>query len=236
MLQRNRTLPVNKIPMNRSRQPAPRIVEPQQDRSHESTRRLLDAAAELVAERGYADATVAEIGRRAGYSRGLVSARFGSKENLMWALVQRASDSWFPQLLDPPERGNARDQLLALVHTIGEQVVRDPLALRVLERLIFEAAGELHERFVSSQQQMERSFRGVLRRGIGDGSIRDDIDVAAEAALLVATLRGISYQWFLYPDEVDIVALHEALATQLEERLRPPRRLRRTARARGSGR
>jgi AcrR family transcriptional regulator len=217
-------------------EPTGRIVEPQQDRSHESTRRLLDAAAELVAERGYAEATVAEIGKRAGYSRGLVSARFGSKENLMWALVQRASDTWFPNLLDPPRRGSARDQLLALVRTIGEQVAHDPLALRVLERLIFEASGELHARFVASQRRMESGFRDILTRGIDEGSIRDDIDVEVEAALLVATLRGISYQWFLYPREVDLVRLHEALADQLADRLRPPRRLRTTARARDSGR
>jgi AcrR family transcriptional regulator len=202
-------------------EPNARIVEPQQDRSFESTRRLLNAAAELVAERGYADATVAEIGKRAGYSRGLVSARFGSKENLMWALVQRASDAWFQHLLDPPRNGSARDQLLELVRTIGEHVVRDPLALRVLERLIFEASDELHERFVASQRQMEASFRDILTRGIDDGSIRDDIDTEVDAALLVATLRGISYQWFLYPDEVDILRLHAGLAAQLEERLRP---------------
>ena len=223
-------------PRSQRSQPSARIVEPQQDRSHESTRRLLDAAAELVAERGYADATVAEIGKRAGYSRGLVSARFGSKENLMWALVQRASDTWFPHLLDPPHRGSARDQLLALVRTIGEQVARDPQALRVLERLIFEASGELHERFVASQRRMEGSFRDILTRGIADGSIRDDLDVEVEAALLVATLRGISYQWFLYPHEVDLVRLHEGLAGQLADRLGQPRRLRTTARARGSAR
>ncbi len=216
--------------------PSSGIVEPQQDRSHDSTRRLLDAAAELVAERGYADATVAEIGKRAGYSRGLVSARFGSKENLMWALVQRASDTWFPKLLDPPRRSSARDQLLALVHTIGEQVAHDPQALRVLERLIFEASGELHERFVASQRRMESSFRDILTRGIADGSIRDDVDVEVEAVLLVATLRGISYQWFLYPREVDMARLHEALAAQLADRLRPLRSLRTTARAPGSGR
>ena len=66
--------------------------------------------------------------------------------------------------------------------------------------------------------------------------IRHDVDTQVEAALLVATLRGISYQWFLYPDDVDLVRMHEALADQLEERLRPPRGLRTTARARDSAR
>jgi AcrR family transcriptional regulator len=197
------------------------ILEPQQDRSQESTRRLLDAAAALVAERGYNDATVAAIGERAGYSRGLVSSRFGSKENLMWALVQRSTDMWFERLVHPPAEGTGLEQLVALVNAIGEHSSADPNTLRVLERLIFEAGSNpaLQTRFVSSQQTMDRNVAELLRRGIEDGSIRDDIEPRLEASLLVATLRGISYQWFLYPDDVDIVSLHRALSAQLLDRL-----------------
>jgi AcrR family transcriptional regulator len=199
-----------------------RIVEPRQDRSHASTRRLLDAAAELVAERGYDAATLAAIGERAGFSRGLVSARFGSKANLMWALVQRATETWFARLLDPPAVGAGLDQLTGLVQAIGEHSASDPLTLRVLERLIFEASGAAHElqrRFVASQQTMERSFAEIVERGVADGSIRPDVAPPLEAALLVAALRGISYQWFLYPDDVDILRLHDGLAAQLRDRL-----------------
>jgi hypothetical protein len=58
-----------------------------------------------------------------------------------------------------------------------------------------------------------------VRRGIGDGSIRAGLDPRVEAALLVAALRGIAYQWFLYPEEVDIIGLHGALAARLAERI-----------------
>lgn len=187
-------------------------------------RRLLDAAAELVAERGYAGATLAAIGERAGYSRGLVSARFGSKENLMWALVQRSTDAWFPRLLNPPQEGTGLEQLLALVTLIGEHSVADPQSLRLLERLIFEASGANHEleaRFLASQRTMERQVARLVRRGIEDGSIRPDVGPAVEAALLLATLRGIVYEWFLYPDAIDILRLNAALVHQLEERLQP---------------
>ena len=46
------------------------MIPPKQERSEESTRRLLDAAVELVAEAGYAGMTLAATGDRAGYSRG----------------------------------------------------------------------------------------------------------------------------------------------------------------------
>jgi len=47
---------------------------------------LLDAAADLIAEGGYEAMTLAAVGERAGYSRGLVTARFGSKDQLLEAL------------------------------------------------------------------------------------------------------------------------------------------------------
>ena len=69
--------------------PEPVLPTPKQARSEVSTGKLLDAAAELISEGGYERMTLAAIGKRAGYSHGLVTARFGSKEGLLWALVDR---------------------------------------------------------------------------------------------------------------------------------------------------
>ena len=77
----------------------------------------------------------------------------------------------------------------------------------------------LRERFVASQRLMERDVARLVRRGIGDGSIRVGVDPRVEAALLVAALRGIAYQWFLYPEEVELIGLHRALAARLAERI-----------------
>ena len=61
----------------------------QADRRDESERRLLAAAAELVVEHGMGAATFEKIGARAGYSRGLVTQRFGSKRGLIEALIHQ---------------------------------------------------------------------------------------------------------------------------------------------------
>ena len=60
-----------------------RTASRQRERSERSTRALLDAAGEVIAEVGYGNMTLAAVGERAGYSRGLVTARFGSKEKLL---------------------------------------------------------------------------------------------------------------------------------------------------------
>ena len=59
----------------------------QAERSEASRRRLLDAAFELLSERGSTLFTLAEVGERAGYSRGLPSQVFGTKAALLQQLV-----------------------------------------------------------------------------------------------------------------------------------------------------
>ncbi len=50
--------------------------------------RLLDAAARVYARRGFAGATLEEVAAEAGFTKGAVYAHFGSKENLLLALLQ----------------------------------------------------------------------------------------------------------------------------------------------------
>lgn len=65
------------------------VRPPQQARSQETLDRILDAAEVLVAEKGFEDASVAEIVRRAGSSVGAFYARFQDKDGLLYALYER---------------------------------------------------------------------------------------------------------------------------------------------------
>jgi AcrR family transcriptional regulator len=85
----------------------------QQERVEESTRRLLEAGAELIAEGGYDAASAAEIGRRAGYSRSMVKARFGSKEQLVDAVIRSAYEGPLTEPL--PESATGIERVLARI-------------------------------------------------------------------------------------------------------------------------
>src|ERR1700757_3387114 len=50
---------------------------------------ILDAALEMVRERGYDGASMAEIARRAGVSKPVVYACFASKQDLFRSLLER---------------------------------------------------------------------------------------------------------------------------------------------------
>ncbi len=65
------------------------VRPPQQTRSQETLERLLEAAEEVVAEKGLDNSTVSEIVRRAKSSVGAMYARFNDKDALLSCLHQR---------------------------------------------------------------------------------------------------------------------------------------------------
>jgi AcrR family transcriptional regulator len=95
------------------------IREPRQARSRETLDRILDAAETLVADKGFEDATIAEIVRRAESSVGAFYTRFRDKEGLLYALYERYLEqavATADDALDPARwRDTGTAELLAAV-------------------------------------------------------------------------------------------------------------------------
>jgi AcrR family transcriptional regulator len=97
------------------------VRPPRQARSQRTLDRILDAAEALVAEKGFEDATVAEVVRRAGSSVGAFYSRFQDKEGLLYALYERYHEEAVATAnlaLDPArwEGRGASEILSAVVH------------------------------------------------------------------------------------------------------------------------
>lgn len=109
------------------------VREPRQTRSRATLDRILDAAESLVAEKGFEDATVAEIVRRADSSVGAFYARFRDKEGLLYALYERylaQAMATADDALDPKRwTHTAIPDLVAAVVTFLVRVYRDQSGL-----------------------------------------------------------------------------------------------------------
>lgn len=195
----------------------------QQQRTARSTNALLEAAADLIVEGGFDALTFAAIGDRAGYSRGLVTARFGSKDGLIDALIDRIVTTWSHRNVIPRTKGRSGlDGAIILIDAIRAQAAKDPRGLRVLYSLMFEAVGsedDLRERFAAFQATMRSDFAQCVRRGQRDGSVRRGPSPDREGELLVAGLRGIGFQWLIDPDAFDPVKALTYLRDTTEQRL-----------------
>lgn len=198
----------------------------QAERSRLSTLKLLDAATELIAEKGYERTTLVDIGRRSGYSHGLVTQRFGTKAGLLVALIDRMSERFGPEQL----AGTVGDRvgaeaLSAAVREIRSSIKRSPHQMRSFYALMFEAASpksELHEHLKVLNDQHVQSLQDLAEAGVASGRF-EPADAAREVALqIAATIRGMSYFWLLSADNFDILESLETLAQDIELRHLPP--------------
>ena len=89
-------------------------------------RALIEATLKTLAELGYANASVSEIIKRAGLSRGMIHLHFGSKNKLVSEAAKHASERYHAFLEHCLERAGprAQDQLEAIVkHDLSEDVL-----------------------------------------------------------------------------------------------------------------
>jgi AcrR family transcriptional regulator len=164
----------------------------QQQRREETERRLLDAATRLFAERGSRSVSLADVGRLAGYSSGIVSHHFGSKQRLLAAVVEQA------QQFDVATSGSSGLERLSAVLSTYLRTLRDrapgPQAFLQLWAEAVAADSVLAPLFA----ERDAWFRGLLadhiRAGVQDGSIRRDADPDAQAIALVGLVRGTALQ------------------------------------------
>jgi AcrR family transcriptional regulator len=164
----------------------------QHERRADAERRVIDAAVRLIAEKGSRAVTLGEVGRAAGYSRGIVHHHFGSREQLLEAVVRDA------QRFDVPEvAGTALDHLAALVHAyLGTLRERGPAtgAFLLLWAESVAADPVLEPLFAERDTAFRTDLADSVRAGKADGSVRADADPTATAAILVGMLRGVGMQ------------------------------------------
>jgi AcrR family transcriptional regulator len=193
-------------------------------RSQMSTSKLLAAAAELFGDRGYRQTTLADIGERAGYSHGLVTRRFGSKQGLVVALLDHMIDVWMQGSVKPAvaqETGIAG--IRAFLGAFCANASANSSNLRALESLMFEGLWgepEFKERLVILQKHGHELFRDLVQGGIKNGTVRADADADAIALMASTSLRGVTYLWLLEED-YDICSALNSFGDVLEVLLVP---------------
>lgn len=180
----------------------PRLTQP--ERVELSSHRLLLAAAELIVEKGWEATTAAEIGRRAGYSRAMVHARYGNKDAILEAFQQTYVVRLNP---DPEPDATGLQQVLAHFDRIEEIHAQDPALMRAMFVSAFEAVKTTSPLRAAVRAQLSGAATKVeagLRAGLRDGSIRPGVDVTQARQDITGSVFGVAYHWVVLPEQVDL--------------------------------
>jgi AcrR family transcriptional regulator len=179
---------------------------------------LLTAAAELLADKGYAASSLGAIARRAGLSTGAVYSIFGSKAELFLELLQGRSR------LPPLEGDQAADSFGALLESFGARwaaAVSTPDARQSLELAYELQLAVLREPSVLSRvAQLQREETAVLAVELAAAAARyrESLPMSAEqlASTVIAALQGLAEQALLLgavPDAKVFSAVARRLGT-----------------------
>ena len=137
---------------------------------------IAQCAAEAIAEVGYADASMAEIARRAGVAKSVVSYHFSDKEGLMGEVLRTALAT-YAKFMESRMAGatSVSDKLRAYLTGTADYVVEHrSLHVAVIE-IAFNATSADGRPLVATMplQAPEPSVEDILRQGQRDGELRD---------------------------------------------------------------
>ena len=175
--------------------------QPKRERAMVAQSLMLDAALDLIAEGGLQRATLARVGERAGYSRGLADYHFGSKNDLVEKLIRLVASRWIRSVREQGlDRMTGSDALLAVVTLYMQRLESDVRDAHVLQVLAAEAVGldpEIRERLTQHDELFRRSLHASIVEAQQDGSFAAHHDPVRASIMIEGLLRGIASQYIV---------------------------------------
>jgi AcrR family transcriptional regulator len=179
-------------------------------------KRLIEAAADVFAHRGFAATSVDEIAEKAGFSKGAVYSNFDSKEDLFLAVLdEHLHDQIY----------GVRRRLFEGTRPTGERLVEaGQLVMQMLQRertwyllsyefLAYAARNTTFQEKYAARQRAQRELTAsIIREDAESLGIRPPMPPERLAIALLAVANGIAFEKLADPDAVPDDLLGELFA------------------------
>ena len=183
--------------------------------------RLIAAAAEVFAEKGYDGAGVAQIAKRAGYTTGAIYGRFSGKAELLLAAVEAHSDMELDVLFNEHRfEGKVTD----ILTTVGSHLVEakfDSGQALLLEAVVAARRDPEVRRLMQERLDLRRDrLADLIEEAKATGAVDPELDTEA----LVRFCHAVGFGFLIFRSvELDLpeVAPWEQLIARLVESLDP---------------
>lgn len=179
-----------------------------------SRERILDAATEIAAERGYEGTSIALVSKKCGLPASSIYWHFKDKDDLIAAVIERSFGSWLAAWQFPAE-GDAPDRMKGMAMQIAKALLDSPDFIRLglmlaLERRPVEARARAM--FLQARAQAYSQLIDVI------GELTPDLTDAQARQLATYAMAGADGLFIakeIGGDSIDLVALFEMHARVL---------------------
>ncbi|MFG3255875.1 TetR/AcrR family transcriptional regulator [Streptomyces sp. NPDC048172] len=194
-------------------------------RSRSATKqKLFQAAVTLIAEQGFSSTTVEEIAERAGVAKGTVYYNFASKTELFEELLRHGVEMLTADLRSAAEetaaRGGGRvDALDAMIRAGLGFIDHYPAFTQLYVAELWRTNRAWNDTLMVVRKQAVAVVEEVLREGVAEGELSEEIDIPLTAAALVGMVLVAALDWKAFQPERSLEDVHGALSLLLQGRV-----------------
>ncbi len=169
------------------------VREPKQDRSRATRQRLLESTIDVLAERGWAGATVAEVAEHAGVSRGAAQHHYPTREDLITGALEYMFDSRMAEIRDTvPDLDVGPERTLAVVRRMVDYFTGTLFKAALQVWTAAAADEELRARIVPLEAKFGRHAHRVTIEMLGADDDDPEVHRLVQATLDLARGLGLA--------------------------------------------
>jgi len=182
---------------------------------------VVHAAARLFSERGYHGTSMQHLGEALGLLRGSLYAHIGSKEELLFEVVDEGAEAFLEggraaAGLDSDAGTRLEALLVGHIQTASQQLEAATVFLNEWRYL-----GENRKAMVKDKRDAyEQIVRDIIADGKAKGEFRPDLDVPL-AARLVLSAANWTYSWYRPGGDLTPTEIGKSFASMLVDGFRP---------------
>ena len=181
-----------------------------------SRERILDAATEIAAERGYEGTSIALVSKKCGLPASSIYWHFKDKDDLIAAVIERSFAHWLTAWQFPTE-GDAPERLKGMAIQIAKALLDSPDFIRLGLMLALERRPEeprARTMFLQARVEAYGQMIDVIRELIPE---LDDAQIHQLATYAIAGADGMFIAKEIGGDSVDLIGLFELHARAMYE-------------------
>jgi len=181
---------------------------------------IIQKAAAVFNQRGYEGTSLTDLMEETGLEKGGIYRHFASKEELAVAAFDYAWSTVRQHRLRAIEGGSSPlTKLRNMIEDFAERPSVTPGGCPLLNTAVDADDGNpiLRAHVRTALQGWVNRLEKLLQEGIDSGEIRKNIDPAAVASILVATLEGSMMMWRLQTNRTALEFARQHLSALLED-------------------
>jgi len=173
---------------------------------------IIESALKVFAEKGFSDATMVDIGKKAGVSTPVLYEYFKTKEDLLFAIPQKYTDerAHILDFLLPYLRG-PEAKIRGIVQGYMSLYESNPLYASLVMLELKTNRNFLKTNAYSGIQKVSRLLLDCIREGIQDGTFKENTDAFLVRSMILGTIEHLCTRKVMLGEPKDLLLFIDPL-------------------------